>query len=134
MPIASSVPLEPQWVWSVIGVAGLLLGWTLTPIRLRTAGHPPPSVREGALPIYPLLWVMPPTAIDGLLRKQPGVGGLDLDLRRGVAIVRFDPQVTSLDRLRTFVDNCHRHCAGEHPPAHTCPPELDDAWPLERRR
>ena len=38
------------------------------------------------------------------------------------ATVMFDPEATSVDPLRTFVESCGYHCAGRSVPGHICDP------------
>lgn len=116
-----------QWCWWVLLAAGLLLAWSLAPVRPRTPGRSGADLTRGTFAIYPLLWVRPPDEVVALLGQQPGVRALDLDLALGQARVTFDPRATSIATLEGFVNECARHCGGTRAPAHLCPPDLNDS-------
>jgi hypothetical protein len=117
--------LGAHWLWCVAAAAGMLFVWSLTPVKLPSAGR---RRREGTatLAIHSLLWVHPPGDIAKLLQQSPGVRVAELDLARGTARVSFDPQETSAVRLQDFVENCAHHCRGERAAHHSCPVELNN--------
>ncbi|MDX2122706.1 MAG: hypothetical protein SF070_16810 [Gemmatimonadota bacterium] len=110
-----------EWVWGAVVAGGLLLAWSLTPFRAGRAQRSSGAPARRTLAIYPLLWVRRPDEVAALLKHQPGVEAVDLDLRHGQARVTFDPVLTSVARLESFVDECARHCGGTRAPDHACP-------------
>lgn len=113
-----------EWCWWVGAVGGLLLAWSLTPIRPRRSGGSAGRSGESILAIYPLLWSRGPAETADLLKRQPGVRAVDLDLAHGRARVIFDPHLTSTDTLASFIEECSRHCVGTRARDHSCPPDL----------
>ena len=126
MLVLASAMAALDLFWWVAVAAGLLLAWSLTPIRPKGPGRLPGAMTRGTLAIHPLLWTRPPEEVAALLGQQPGVQALDLDLGHGQALVTFDQRATSIATLESFVDECARHCGGTRAPAHSCPPDLND--------
>jgi hypothetical protein len=117
--------LSVPWLWWEAAFAGLLLIWSLAPLRRPKPGRQRRVEATGTIAIYSLLWVYPPVEVVSLLRKQPGVRDIQLDDRGGVARVAFDPHETSEARLQDFVDRCAHHCRGERSAPHSCPTDLN---------
>ena len=50
--------------------------------------------------------------VEGVLGRRPGVLEVDANPVAQTATVTFDPQVTSVDELTRWVEECGYHCAG----------------------
>jgi Cu2+-exporting ATPase len=60
--------------------------------------------------------------VEGVLAHRPGVLDVDANPVAQTATVTFDPQQTSVARLREWVEECGYHCAGQSVPGHVCDP------------
>ena len=63
--------------------------------------------------------------VEGVLGDRPGVLGVEANPVAQTATVRFDPERTSLEQLRTWVQECGYHCAGRSAPGHVCDPRAE---------
>lgn len=115
-----------EWLWGGVVAGGLLLAWSLAPVRTQRPRRSSGAPDRSTVAIYPLLWVRRPNEVATLLEQQPGVRAVKLDLTRGQARVTFDPRATSIARLHSFVDECARHCGGTRAPDHACPTDPHD--------
>lgn len=64
--------------------------------------------------------------VERVLGNQPGVLAVDANPVAQTASVRFDPAVTSVEKLRGWVEECGYHCAGRSAPGHVCDPLVDE--------
>jgi Cu2+-exporting ATPase len=68
--------------------------------------------------------------VERVLGRRPGVRRVEANPVAQTATVAYDPQQTSVDALRQWVEECGFHCAGRSVPGHVCDPlahEGDDA-------
>jgi Cu2+-exporting ATPase len=65
--------------------------------------------------------------VEGVLGRRPGVVGVDANPVGQTATVAFDPQVTSVEELSRWVEDCGYHCAGRSVPGHVCDPLAEEA-------
>jgi Cu2+-exporting ATPase len=77
-------------------------------------------------------WASEQNVVTAVLRRRPGVLGVEANPVAQTATVVFDPQRASLAQLRDWVIECGYHCAGQSVPAHICDPmaEPDPAGEL----
>jgi Cu2+-exporting ATPase len=62
------------------------------------------------------------SVVERVLSNCAGVVEVDANPVAQTATVTFDPSVTSVAALRTWVEECGYHCAGESVPGHMCDP------------
>jgi Cu2+-exporting ATPase len=67
--------------------------------------------------------------VERVLGNRPGVVAVDANPVAQTATVTFDPDATSVEELRRWVEDCGYHCAGRSVPGHVCDP-LAQAEPL----
>ena len=83
-------------------------------------------VRDGhetvVLDVSGLLLASEQNVVNAVLRRQPGVVGLEVNPVGQTATVAFDPSLTSVAALRQWVVDCGYHCAGQSVPHHICDP------------
>jgi Cu2+-exporting ATPase len=60
--------------------------------------------------------------VEQVLRHRPGVLSVDANPVAQTATVTFDPEATSIEALRGWVEDCGYHCAGQSVPGHLCDP------------
>src|SRR5438874_8981527 len=60
--------------------------------------------------------------IERVLGGRPGVVNLEANPVSQTATVTFDPDRTSVEELRAWVEECGYHCAGQSVPGHVCDP------------
>jgi len=60
--------------------------------------------------------------VEQVLGRRPGVVGVEANPVAQTATVTFDSSETSVDELRTWVEECGYHCAGQSTPGHVCDP------------
>jgi len=60
--------------------------------------------------------------VEGVLGRRPGVLGVEANAVAQTATVTFDPAVTSVAKLRQWVQDCGYHCAGQSVAGHVCDP------------
>ena len=61
--------------------------------------------------------------VEKRLKALPGVAGVSVNPVAGSATVSFDAAVASPERIRTAIEECGHHCAGELQPRHVCADE-----------
>src|SRR6266545_2725696 len=62
------------------------------------------------------------TVVERKLGAQRGVLAVDANPVAQTATVSFDPERTSVESLRRWVEECGYHCAGRSVPGHVCDP------------
>ena len=62
------------------------------------------------------------SVVEHVLGKRPGVVAVEANPVAQTATVTFDPEQTSLEDLRRWVEECGFHCAGQSVPGHICDP------------
>ncbi len=60
--------------------------------------------------------------VERVLGGRPGVLGVAANPVAQTATVSFDPALTSVEQLRSWVEECGYHCAGQSVPGHICDP------------
>jgi Cu2+-exporting ATPase len=60
--------------------------------------------------------------VERFLAKRPGVTTVEANPVAQTATVQYDPQATSVEALRRWVEECGYHCAGRSVPGHLCDP------------
>jgi len=68
--------------------------------------------------------------VERALARRPGVVAVEANPVAQTATVEYDPELTSVDALSQWVEDCGYHCAGRSVPGHVCDPmahEGDDA-------
>jgi Cu2+-exporting ATPase len=81
-----------------------------------------PAVSTAVLDVRGLRWASEQRAVDGPLRRRPGVLDVAVNPVSQTATVRFDPARTSLSQLREWIRDCGYHCNGQSVPTHLCDP------------
>ncbi len=64
--------------------------------------------------------------VEGVLAHRPGVLEVEANPVAQTATVTFDPEQTSVARLRDWVEECGYHCAGQSVPGHVCDPLAEE--------
>ena len=60
--------------------------------------------------------------VERVLGARPGVFGVEANPVAQTATVSFDSALTSVEQLRSWVEECGYHCAGQSVPGHVCDP------------
>ena len=60
--------------------------------------------------------------VESALGHRPGVIAVEANPVAQTANVSFDPDQTSIEQLRAWVEECGMHCAGQSVPGHVCDP------------
>jgi P-type Cu2+ transporter len=60
--------------------------------------------------------------VEGVLANRPGVAHVEANPVSQTATVEYDPEMTSVEALQHWVEDCGYHCAGRSVPAHVCDP------------
>jgi len=60
--------------------------------------------------------------VEQVLERRPGVVSVDANPVAQTATVVYDPELTSVEALREWVEECGYHCAGQSAPGHLCDP------------
>jgi P-type Cu2+ transporter len=60
--------------------------------------------------------------VEQVLGRRPGVISVEANPVAQTATVVYDPEVTSVEALREWVQECGYHCAGQSAPGHVCDP------------
>lgn len=66
-------------------------------------------------------WASSKAVAEKLLRVRPGVTEVDVNPASQTATITFDPDITDVAHLSTWIEDCGLHCAGESLPEHLCP-------------
>src|SRR5919197_1348791 len=67
--------------------------------------------------------------VERVLANRPGVVAVEANPVAQTATVEYDPEATTVEALRRWVEDCGFHCAGRSVPGHVCDP-LAEAEPL----
>ena len=60
--------------------------------------------------------------VEQVLARRPGVISVEANPVAQTATVVYDPDATSVEALREWVEECGYHCAGQSAPGHICDP------------
>ena len=67
-------------------------------------------------------WATQKNQVEAILGRRPGVVSVNANPVAQTASVRFDPSVTTLSDLQSWIVDCGYHCSGRSVPAHLCDP------------
>jgi P-type Cu2+ transporter len=81
-----------------------------------------PSRETAVLHVGYLHYATEKAVVERVLGNRPGVWAVDANPVAQTATVSFDPSRTSVEALRTWVEECGYHCAGQSVPGHVCDP------------
>jgi Cu2+-exporting ATPase len=65
--------------------------------------------------------------VERVLGNRPGVIAVDANPVAQTATVTFDEDVTSIEELARWIEECGYHCAGRSVPGHLCDPLVEEA-------
>src|SRR5689334_15132548 len=80
------------------------------------------EVRTTVLETSGLNWASERSVVEAVLGRRPGVVRVDANPVAQTATVVFDPRETSVEALRSWIEECGLHCRGESVPQHVCDP------------
>jgi Cu2+-exporting ATPase len=83
-------------------------------------------VHSTTLEVHGLHWATSTAAVDGALRRLPGVLDVQANAVSQTATVVYDPDRTSVAELSSWIRDCGYHCAGRSVPEHLCDPMADE--------
>ena len=87
----------------------------------------PDMVATAVLHVGGLHYASEKAVVEGVLGRRPGVVGVDANPVGQTATVTFDPQITSVEELSRWVEECGYHCSGRSVPGHVCDPLAEEA-------
>ena len=103
-----------------------------TPLRLRPShgSHDTepmsatlsPAPQTVVLHVGGLNYASEKALVERVLSHRPGVLAVEANPVAQTATVTFDPDATSVEELRGWVEDCGYHCAGQSAPGHVCDP------------
>jgi P-type Cu2+ transporter len=64
--------------------------------------------------------------VERVLANRPGVARVEANPVAQTATVEYDPETTSVEALRHWVEECGFHCAGRSVPGHVCDPLAEE--------
>ncbi len=76
-----------------------------------------------------LLSSMSSRGVEKQVSTLPGVSAAQVNSVAGAASVTFDPALTSVEAIRSKIQECGYHCSGESLPRHVCASHTDHAHP-----
>jgi len=90
----------------------------------RPGQHDGPAVRlaTAVIDVSGLSWASEKAVVEKALGRRPGVRLVVANPVAQTATVTFDADRASVAGLRTWVEDCGFHCAGQSVPAHLCDP------------
>ena len=86
------------------------------------AAHPGGERATAVIETSGIGWATQAAMVEATLGRRPGVVQVEANAVAQTATVVFDPSVTSVAELRSAVEQCGLHCAGQSVPAHVCDP------------
>jgi Cu2+-exporting ATPase len=84
--------------------------------------RPPAEARTTTLHVGNLHYASEKSVVERVLARRPGVLSVAANPVAQTATVDYDPARTSVDELRTWVEECGYHCSGRSVPGHMCDP------------
>jgi Cu2+-exporting ATPase len=81
-----------------------------------------PTSETTVLHVGGLHYASEKAVVERALANRPGVLAVEANPVAQTATVTFDPAHTSVADLRTWVEDCGYHCAGQSVPGHVCDP------------
>ena len=85
-------------------------------------GTPPTTT---VIQVRGVQWASQKAVVEAVLGRRPGVAAVDANPVAQTATVTYDPSVTSVEELRTWVEECGYHCDGRSVPRHLCDPMVE---------
>jgi Cu2+-exporting ATPase len=64
--------------------------------------------------------------VERVLTNRPGVARVEANPVAQTATVDYDPEQTSVEALRQWIEDCGYHCAGRSVPGHVCDPLAEE--------
>jgi P-type Cu2+ transporter len=74
------------------------------------------------LEISGVQWASSKSVAETTLLRRPGVIDVEANPVSQTANIRYDPETTSIQELRHWVEECGFHCSGQSVPGHICDP------------
>jgi Cu2+-exporting ATPase len=90
---------------------------------MTTTGERAPQ--EVVLHVGGLHYASEKAVVEQVLGHRPGVVAVVANPVAQTASVSFDPDATTIEELRAWVEDCGYHCAGQSVPGHVCDPLVD---------
>lgn len=87
--------------------------------------HRGSSIATALIEIGGLQWASEKNVIERVLKRRPGVIGVDANPVAQNATITYDPTVTTVVDLRNWVRDCGYHCRGQSVPSHICDPLIE---------
>jgi Cu2+-exporting ATPase len=81
-----------------------------------------PEPATAVLDTRGLNWATEANRVEAVLGRRPGVVDVEANPVAQSANVTYDPAVTTVAELRTWVQECGLHCDGQSVPGHVCDP------------
>ena len=81
-----------------------------------------PAPETTVLHVGGLNYASEKAVVEHVLGGQPGVMAVEANPVAQTATVTYDPDVTSVQTLTRWVEDCGYHCAGQSVPGHLCDP------------
>jgi len=85
------------------------------------------ATATAVLEVGGLHWASEKSVVDTTLGRLDGVKAVDANPVAQTATVIYDPAVTSVAKLRAWVEQCGYHCTGQSVPGHLCDPMEEPA-------
>src|SRR6266508_3509363 len=85
-----------------------------------------PRHRSVVLHVGGLHYASQKAVVERVLANRPGVVAVDANPVAQTATVEYDPDATTVDALRQWVEECGFHCAGRSVPGHVCDPLAEE--------
>jgi Cu2+-exporting ATPase len=85
-----------------------------------------PTQETAVLHVGGLHYASEKAVVEQVLGNRPGVLAVDANPVAQTATVSFDSAETSIEDLRTWVEECGYHCAGQSVPGHVCDPLAEE--------
>lgn len=79
------------------------------------------------LEISGVQWASSKAVAEATLRRRPGVVSVEANPVSQTANITYDPHTTNIAELRSWVEDCGFHCAGQSVPGHICDPMEEPA-------
>jgi P-type Cu2+ transporter len=98
----------------------------------QNAGHgapESPSLTRAVVHVGGLHWATEKSVVESVLGRRAGVASVEANPVAQTATVEFDPSKTSVAELRSWVEDCGYHCAGQSVPNHLCDPMEEPTAP-----
>ena len=85
------------------------------------------STATALIEVGGLQWATEKNVVETVLRRRPGVIGVDANPVAQTATITYDPAVTTVIDLRNWVRDCGYQCRGQSVPSHICDPLIGPA-------